>query len=114
MPRPLNWIRGEGTVKNQRWGLGSLMDTPFIPKLGFSGLGNCPGDPGCPGYVVPNSPEYIASLQNELGVMYNDSVGAVDTYFNQQVDANNSAVWLQKNTPLLIIGGIIGLMLIRR
>lgn len=31
------------------------------------GLGlNCPGDPGCPGYVAPGSPEYQISLLQEI------------------------------------------------
>ena len=40
MPRPYGWIRGEGTVKNQRWGLGSIMDTPFLPSVHYPGIGD--------------------------------------------------------------------------
>jgi hypothetical protein len=63
MPRLYNWIRGEGTTKAQRWGLNGM------------GLGlNCPGDPGCPGYVVPGSTDYVTSLQNELASLYDSIV----------------------------------------
>lgn len=131
MPRPYGWIRGEGTVKNQRWGLGSLMDTPVIPKLGFSGLGDitigdgtfrvsggtCPADPGCTGYVAPNSPEYIASLQDELTRLYDESL----TYYQHTGSGNEESVapvtagqWIKENSTLLIVGGIVGLMLFKR
>jgi hypothetical protein len=33
MPRPFNWIRGEGTVKNQRWGLGDDTTTLDLTSL---------------------------------------------------------------------------------
>jgi len=33
----------------------------------------CPGDPGCPGYVAPGSASYIQSLQDELAALYSAS-----------------------------------------
>jgi hypothetical protein len=37
-------------------------------KLALSGVGdlNCPGDPGCPGYVAPGSLDYANSLLQEI------------------------------------------------
>jgi hypothetical protein len=36
-------------------------------KLGLSGgFGDCPGDPTCPGYVIPGSSDYTNSLLDQL------------------------------------------------
>ena len=40
MPRPYGWIRGEGTAKNQRWGLGGVDGYPDADTIARSGLTN--------------------------------------------------------------------------
>ena len=127
MPRPLNWIRGEGTVKNQRWGMGEM-----TPHTGFgcvcgdiSGMGdtaisntpgqvpiasatviNCPGDPACPGYVTPGSDAYIQSLQDELANLYDITTGQLSTpTANVPVPATTIGQWMSNN-PMLLAAGV--------
>jgi|ERR1039458_7681899 hypothetical protein len=103
MPRLYNWIRGEGTTKAQRWGLNGM------------GLGlNCPGDPGCPGYVVPGSTDYVTSLQNELASLYDSIVNPgvtpalTPTGVNFFTNADGTTNWL-------VIGAIgLGVYLIAK
>jgi hypothetical protein len=109
MPRPYGWIRGEGTVKNQRWGLGSIMDTPFLPSVhGMSGLGlNCPGDIGCPGNMqagvttIPDVEQQIADLW--------------DSVFNLQA-SDNTTLSVAPTINWALIGGLAlaGYLLFRR
>jgi hypothetical protein len=60
---------------------------------------NCPGDPGCPGYVAPGSPEYIQSLQDELTRMYTQG-GPI-----APVGTSTITDWLNANSKLLLIAG---------
>ena len=119
MPRPYGWIRGEGTYKNQRWGLGSFMDTPVIPQLG-RGFGDltapCPGSPGCPGYVTPNSMDYLVSLQDELASLYDDSRALYQENINPTTYAAPTVTVgdFLKEHGLVIGVGVLALMLLTR
>lgn len=124
MPRILNWIRGEGTVKNQRWGLGEM--TPHVgfgcvcndgmgsvlfpttpdPVVVSTSVANCPGDPSCPGYVAPGSTDYIQSLQDELANLYD--IGTNQTMaptVNVPVPATTIGQWVNANPLIVAIGG---------
>ena len=89
---------------------------PALTKMGLSGymrtnsplpgLGmNCPGDPGCPGYVAPGSSDYQTSLLQEIlanQVNFPDAVGV------PVASASGSASltqWLNQNATTVMIAG---------
>ncbi len=117
MPRPYNWIRGEGTVKNQRWGLGSVMDTPFIPGMSGTGdivLGN--------GQINNPSGTYQADIDwqklAQIGAGWDDwfatHTGVVDAYGNAVVSQSTVPDWLKQNAVMLALGGFGLILLMRR
>ena len=61
---------------------------------------NCPGDPGCPGYVAPNSPAYIKSLQDELTALYTQTQGSAP-FVGPRPSATS---WLNQNSKTVLIG----------
>lgn len=139
MPRPLNWIRGEGTVKNQRWGLGSDMDTPMVPQglrvrgmgatpfapvvtsglvRGVSGFGAtgdtapCPGSPGCPGYVVPDSsfPDVEQQIADVWDYVFTNAPVNYDSV-TQVASGNTVGAFVVKNW-MYIAAGLVGVALL--
>ena len=67
------------------------------------GLGdlNCPGDPGCPGYVAPDSSAYQTSLLQEI--LSNQSA-AVAPVVSSAPAAGSLTAWLNANSTALWIG----------
>jgi hypothetical protein len=128
MPRPYNWIRGEGTTKNQRWGLGSFMDVPNLPQpysvRGFGEIATtgapCPGTPGCPGYdpsqagSYPDVEQQIADVWDYL--FKNAPVDCGDSGYETPttVTVMPAQTWIRSNWPLLAIGGLGVFLLARR
>ncbi len=132
MPRPYNFIRGEGTVKNQRWGLsglGSYMDTPFVPGLGNAayspyipqslvrGFGDltapCPGGPGCPGgEVVSGFPDVEQQIADLWDYVFTNAPINYDPV-TQQVSGNTVGGFIAKNWPL-VAGGVLLVLFARR
>ncbi len=136
MPRPLNWVRGEGTVKNQRWGLGFYMDTPFIPRgLGnaafapflYRGMGDvilsdgsrsltapCPGSPGCPGYVSPGiaMPDVEQQIADVWDYVFTNAPVNYDSV-TQVVTGDTVGSFVVKNW-LPIAGGLVALLMLAR
>lgn len=136
MPRPYGWIRGEGTVKAQRWGLqgiGSTMDTPFVPGLGaapfapvvtsglvrgVSGFGAtgdtapCPGSPGCPGYVVPDSsfPDVEQQIADVWDYVFTNAPVNYDSV-TQVASGNTVGAFVVKNW-MYIAAGLVGVALL--
>lgn len=109
MPRPLNWIRGEGTVKNQRWGLGDI--NAYAADFGQMNYDsathtNIPMyDPSGGGMA-----EY-AAWANPTGVTWPDWASPSTSYTAS--GGNTIGSWIQNN--LLLIGvGLGAVMLLRR
>src|ERR1700693_1003968 len=107
MPRPYNWIKGEGTTKLQRWGLGSIMDTPFLPGLGEITQAELDA-----GGITPAA---VAELNQASGPDMNNSFSSYGIYQNPpQVLSRSIGQWVTANAGLLLAGGIVGLLLFRR
>ena len=77
-----------------------------------AGLGqvalNCPGDPGCPGYVAPGSMEYQTSLlQQILAGQQTQPAPATSQTFTD---------WMNANSTLLLVGagGFLGLVFLMK
>lgn len=94
MPRPYGWIRGEGTNKNQRWGLAGLGDDSSsimeIPGL-------MPGGGIFPAYAtgLTNTPGNTSVLLN-VGPDVGNTIGNPITSFidaSGQPSATNLVVW---------------------
>lgn len=82
--------------------------------FGRRGLGdlNCPGDPGCPGYVAPGSADYQTSLLQEILANQQSAVPVV-----QSAPVGASATsWLNFNSTAVVLGalGLVGLLLTTR
>jgi hypothetical protein len=78
-------------------------------KLGMAGrrgMGalNCPGDPGCPGYVAPVSPDYT----------YGSPMTSPTTVYLPSAPFSFTD-WLNQNSTVVAIGGvaILALMFMR-
>lgn len=78
--------------------------------LGQTAVLNCPGDPGCPGYVAPGSADYQTSLLQEI--LANQSAGGVVA--PAAAVAPVSASWVSgiPNSYVLIGAGILGVLLL--
>ncbi len=118
MPRPLNWVRGEGTVKNQRWGLGSFMDTPVIPGHGGMGdvqLGNGQINNPSGTYQADIDWEKLAQIGAGWDQWFATHTGLIDSTGNA-TDFGKSTVgsMLKENWPLLAVGGLALLLISRR
>ena len=81
---------------------------------GGMGALNCPGDPGCPGYVAPGSADYQTSLlQAILGnqVAAQDAATAADT---GTAATTTSGLSISSSTLLWAGAGLLGIILIMR
>ena len=67
-----------------------------------AGLGqvalNCPGDPGCPGYVAPGSMEYQTSLLQQI------LAGQQPQQTQAPVVSQTFTQWMNANSTLLLVG----------
>jgi hypothetical protein len=107
MPRPLNWIRGEGTVKNQRWGLAGLgdliTDVSYQTDVTHSTIPMY--DPSGGGMA-----DY-ASWANPTGVTWPDWASPSTSYTPSGGSTLGS--WLQNNI-LLVGAGLAAFLLLRK
>ena len=81
--------------------------------LGQRGLGdlNCPGDPGCPGYVAPSSSDYQTSLLQEI--LANQQTAGVPVSTVATVAAPGTlTAWMNANGTLLAVGAGVSLLLL--
>ena len=106
MPRPYNWIRGEGTVKNQRWGLGDLTvanDATKGPVFIGDGSNWSGGDN--PTHLLLTYPisadvgPYPVDYSNPLSSSIYNATG-------NNVIANAAGGSVSSSPSLLLIGGI--------
>jgi hypothetical protein len=77
----------------------------------YRGLGlNCPGDPGCPGYVAPGSSDYQTSLLQEILANQVDAPPAVFAG-----PPASSSQWIPgvSNTVIGAAGLVVGALLLR-
>ena len=81
--------------------------------LGMRGRGlglNCPGDPGCPGYVAPGSADYQTSLLQEiLANQYAtvDPYGASVPVVAPAAAPSTFTGWLNANSTTVLIGAAV-------
>ena len=92
MPRPYGWIRGEGTIKAQRWGL---------EGLGAEAMG-----PPVPPELVGQQPD----VQQQIADLWSMLPGATST----NTSTNTIGSWLQNNMLLVAVGLGAVLLLKRR
>lgn len=114
-PRPYNWIRGEGTVRNQRWGLGSEMDTPFMPHL--AGLGAMGPVFTCPDGGVVFSPSDCSTgvpLNQQPDVQQQISDLWASVFSLQTPNALSNTSSGVSPTLLLLGGGVLLLLFLKR
>jgi hypothetical protein len=111
MPRPLNWIRGEGTVKNQRWGLGDL--NIYDPNFGTMEYDSATHS-SIPMYNPAGGgmAEY-AAWANPTGVTWPDWASPSTYYGANTVGSTTVGDWI-KNNMLLIGVGLGAVLLLRR
>lgn len=74
------------------------------PSLRGLGQGQCPGNPGCPGYVAPGSMDYQTSLLQEI--LTNQATAQGQAPVTPTTDTTGTANW----TPWIILAG--GLLLV--
>lgn len=132
MSRLLGWVKGEGTVKNQRWGLGAYPND-MIPYgtggMGFTnsmlpfsvgglGAGGSPTADELAAAGLTNTT--FASAMTELngpgyGPSMSTSYGDYGIYSNVLPTGGQTlGQWMQANSMLLLIGGVVGLLMFRR
>ena len=77
-----------------------VMTNPNGPVL------NCPGDPGCPGYVVPGSSAYQTSLLQQILANQSDQMGYNATGYDPMVPVNSpgAPTWFTANSTLIYAG----------
>jgi hypothetical protein len=118
MPRPYNWIRGEGTTKAQRWGLAGLgagAERMELVPFGYGGMGSL--IPGAMGPTAP--PEFdntFPDVEQQIADLW-DSVLNPPVSFGQGSQGANIGTtlgsWLQNN--MLLVGlGVGAFLLLRR
>ena len=102
MPRIYNYIRGEGTVKNQRWGLGDVstvqIGTDTLTQNDWQAVLNSLNGPQSGG---PN-----------MSTNYSDY--SIYNTIPQNVLTPSIGQWIQSNAVLLLLGGVAGLMFFKR
>ena len=107
MPRPYNWIKGEGTVKAQRWGLGEInINDPSFGTMDYGATHST-----IPMYSASGGgmSEY-ASWANPNDVTWSDW-GSPSTSYSGGGSTVGS--WIQNN--ILLIGvGLGAVLLLRR
>jgi hypothetical protein len=81
-------------------------------RLGMGAL-NCPGDPGCPGYVAPGSMDYQTSLLQEILA---NQAGSVQGEQAPTAKPAASSSWIEQNALWLGAGafGLIVLLMAAR
>lgn len=82
-----------------------------MARLRQIGLGNCPGDPECPGYVAPDSAEYNQSVQDELAALYDQYRALLDSSAPAAPAAQTLEEWLRahQKAVLTVCAGLVGL-----
>lgn len=99
MPRPLNWIRGEGTYRNQRWGLeglGNLTQMDINAAGGSDLLSSMYGD-----LLQSSGASYIP---NPLGLTDNSPYLPISSLpFGMQLSTVNPLVWLALGGTALLL-----------
>ena len=90
----------------------------YVPTSGmgsYRGMGdvalNCPGDPGCPGYVAPGSSEYQTSLLQEI--LANQQTPGMTPVVQSAAVPSTFTSWLNANATTVGIGAavVVGLFL---
>lgn len=71
-------------------------------KRGMGDL-NCPGDPGCPGYVAPGSTEYQTTLLQEI--LANQLQNQAQTQVATATTGQTFSDWVNANSTMLTLGG---------
>jgi len=69
-------------------------------RRGFGDL-NCPGDPGCPGYVAPGSTDYQTSLLQEILANQTTATAA------STPTTGTLTSWLNTNATTVAIGAAL-------
>lgn len=104
MPRPLNWIKGEGTVKNQRWGLGDLTIT--------DGSGWNPSNINNFQWYQPTD------LQTNADTLTPESIAWGEGFWSGANTGNNVSPsigsWLQQNALIVGLGVIVTVLILKR
>lgn len=82
-------------------------------RRGFGDL-NCPGDPGCPGYVAPGSAEYQTSLLQEI--LANQVAGQQVIQTATATTGQTFTGWLNANGTMLAVGAaaFVGLIFVAK
>ena len=77
------------------------------------GLGNCPGDPDCPGYVPPGSEAWSQSVEDELASLYDQYRGLIESQAPAPRPAQTFTEWLKENqtAALAAAGGLFLLVM---
>jgi hypothetical protein len=78
---------------------------------GVRGLGlNCPGDPGCDGYVAPGSSDYQTSLLQEI--LANQVAASVTPAASP--NTGTVSAWLNTNATMIALGAaaFLGLVVV--
>ena len=77
---------------------------------------NCPGDPGCFGYVAPNSADYISSLQDELTALSQTDASTYALPSAAVPLSQSVSSWLNQNagTALAVAGGFLALLMLAK
>jgi len=90
----------------------------YVPTAGmgrYRGMGelNCPGDPGCPGYVAPGSADYQTSLLQAILANQVEAAGATPVVQSTVGTNNTFSSWLNANATTVGIGAavVVGLFL---
>ena len=102
-----------------------IVRAPRWKGTSLRGLGalNCPGDPGCPGYVEPGSNEQMVSLLNEILTNQSQAMQVPPGGNNLPIQdgwptsgGSSFTSWLNQNAGLVlgVGGGIFALMLLAR
>lgn len=100
MPRPLNWVSGEGTYKNQRWGMEGLGDLTQIDINAAGGsdlLSSMYGD-----LLQSSGASYVP---NPLGLTNNSPYLPVSSLpLNMQLSSVSPIIWFAlAGTALLLV-----------
>jgi hypothetical protein len=80
------------------------------------GLGlNCPGDPGCPGYVEPGSEAYQTSLLQAILSNQADATGGTQTvYYTPSPSPGSQWITGIPNWVVGVAGGTFGLLMLTK
>jgi hypothetical protein len=86
----------------------------YVPAMGGMGAMNCPGDPGCPGYIAPapsTSGSALDQVQAEIDALYQyTGAGQPSTSAPTATPAPSSGI--SSYTVLWIGGAFFGIVLL--